>query len=368
MDRAPDSRRNEYRYTEQPSDEYLPGRADNHTSLDPLGRLYDELPLIGSESTQRPPAKASVPPSPEIRPDPVKFKPTNGPKDLGLPWLTHRLDINQRTAEDLTRYTSTRLQIYRDFINQANKDVELLNELLGQISHNAPSASPIADAARGVVDYRSRGQNREKWGAIRNDDLDSASLEMFLQTVFQNVANVCREGATAYVFHGISMAGIRIAFERAFLSAGFRLSSTIVWAKQSASMGWSDYREQHEAILYGWIGDGHRRIRDRTQTTVWQIDRESNYQHPTQKPVALISRALRNSTLRSECVLDPFVGSGTTLIACEQLGRRCFAVDIDPKYCDVAVQRWEAYTGKKAELVREGPASSGEVKGYNGHG
>jgi DNA modification methylase len=225
----------------------------------------------------------------------------------------------------------------------------------------------VTDAPYGV-DYRSRGQNREKWGTIKNDDLDLATLETFLRGAFQNVAEVCREGATAYVFHGISMAGIRIAFERAFLSAGFRLSSTIVWAKQSASMGWSDYREQHEAILYGWIGDGHRRIRDRTQTTVWQIDREGNYQHPTQKPVALISRALRNSTLRSECVLDPFVGSGTTLIASEQLGRRCFAMEIDPKYCDVVVHRWEAYTGKKAELVREGSRSSEEVKGHNGQG
>ena len=86
---------------------------------------------------------------------------------------------------------------------------------------------------------------------------------------------------------------------------------------------------------------------------VWQIDREGNYRHPTQKPVALISRALRNSTIRGESVLDPFVGSGTTMIACEQLGRLCFAMEIEPKYCDVVVERWETYTGKKAELVRE---------------
>lgn len=203
------------------------------------------------------------------------------------------------------------------------------------------------------VSYQSRGRKREEWGAIKNDDLDAASLEQFLRTVFQNVAKVCREGATAYIFHGISMAGIRVAFEHAFLAAGFRLSSTIVWIKPAASMGWSDYREQHEAMLYGWIGDGHRRIKDRTQTTVWRIDREYDYQHPTQKPVALISRALRNSTIRTDNILDPFVGSGSTLIACEQLGRRCFAMEIEPKYCDVVVQRWETYAGKKAELVRE---------------
>jgi len=106
----------------------------------------------------------------------------------------------------------------------------------------------ITDPPYGV-NYRSRGQKGETWGAIQNDDLDAAALEAFLGTAFQNVAQVCREGATAYVFHGISMAGIRVAFERAFLSAKFQLSSTIVWVKQSASMGWSDYREQHEAML-----------------------------------------------------------------------------------------------------------------------
>jgi DNA modification methylase len=216
------------------------------------------------------------------------------------------------------------------------------------------------------VNYHSRNQKREEWGDIKNDDLDAASLEEFLRTVFKNVSNVCREGATSYVFHGVSMAGIRVAFERAFLDAGFRLSSTIVWVKQSASMGWGDYREQHEAILYGWIGDGHRRIKDRTQTTVWQIDREGDYQHPTQKPVALISRALRNSTVRGESTLDCFAGSGSTLIACEQLGRRCYALEIEPKYVDVIVERWETYTGKKAELVRDELNESREVTTTDG--
>ena len=211
----------------------------------------------------------------------------------------------------------------------------------------------ITDPPYGVG-YRSRGRKREAWGGITNDDLDSATLEEFLHAAFANIARICRRGATAYVFHGISMPGLRLAFERPFLAAGFRLSSTIIWAKQTASMGWSDYREQHEALLYGWIGEGHRRIKDRTQTTIWRIDREGDYQHPTQKPVAIISRALRNSTVRGECVLDPFVGSGTTLIASEQLGRRCFAMEIEPRYCDVVVDRWETYTGKKADRVPGG--------------
>jgi DNA modification methylase len=213
------------------------------------------------------------------------------------------------------------------------------------------------------VGYHSRGANKDQWGDIRNDDLDLDALEVFLGKSFVNLASTCRSGAIAYVCHGISMAGIRIAFERSFLSAGFRLSSTIVWVKQAASMGWGDYREQHECLLYGWKGEGHRRIKDRTQTTVWQIDREGDYKHPTQKPVALFSRALRNSTVRGDRVLDPFVGSGTTLIAGEQLGRRCLAIEIEPKYCDVVVKRWEVYTGRTAELIRPEPE---EVVNTNG--
>jgi DNA modification methylase len=203
------------------------------------------------------------------------------------------------------------------------------------------------------VNYTSRGRKKEIWGNIQNDNLDPDHLEQFLLTAFKNAAEVFRPGATVYVFHGISSAGIRIAFERAFLGAGFQLGSTIIWVKPSASMGWQDYREQHEPILYGWLGKKHRKIKDRTQTTVWQIGRDGDYRHPTQKPVALISRALRNSTIRGEVVLDPFVGSGTTIIACEQLGRRCLAMEIDPKYCIVAVQRWENYTGKKAQLLSD---------------
>ncbi len=204
------------------------------------------------------------------------------------------------------------------------------------------------------VSYHSRGQQREEWGGIQNDDLDPESLERLLRAAFDNVASVCRPGAVAYVCHALGLAGVRPAFERAFLGAGFHLAATITWVKQCASMGWSDYRHASEPLLYGWIGDGHRKIKDRTQTTVWHIEREGNYRHPTQKPVALMSRALRNSTVRGECVSDVFAGSGSTLIACEQLGRRCFAMELDPKYCDVIVQRWEQYTGRQARRLQAG--------------
>jgi site-specific DNA-methyltransferase (adenine-specific) len=131
-------------------------------------------------------------------------------------------------------------------------------------------------------------------------------------------------------------------------------------------MGWSDFRHGFEPLMYGWIGDGHRKIKDRTQTTVWHIEREGNYRHPTQKPVALLSRALRNSTVRGEIVADVFAGSGSSMIACEQLGRRCFAMELDARYCDVIVKRWETYTAQKARLVRPDTEPAKEVVASHG--
>jgi len=211
------------------------------------------------------------------------------------------------------------------------------------------------------VSFEGRGERSKQFGPIRNDDLKPEALEVFLRSALGNAASVCRPGGTAYVFHALGIAGIRIAFERAFLGAGFHLSATLIWKKPSSTLGWGDYRHAAEPILYGWIGEGHRRIKDRTQSTVWEIEREANLLHLTQKPVSVMSRALRNSTIRGERVLDPFVGSGTTLIACEQLGRICYAMEIEPKYVDVAVQRWSDYTGKRAALIHTETATPTEV-------
>ena len=125
---------------------------------------------------------------------------------------------------------------------------------------------------------------------------------------------------------------------------------TLVWAKQSLVMGHSDYHYQHEAIFYGWKpGAVHKAPPDRKQTTLWHYDRPtSSREHPTMKPVALFAKMIENSTTVSSLIYDPFLGSGTTLIAAEQLGRKCYGMEISPAYCDVIVKRWENLTGKKA--------------------
>ena len=127
---------------------------------------------------------------------------------------------------------------------------------------------------------------------------------------------------------------------------------TLVWAKQSLVMGHSDYHYQHEAVFYGWKpGAAHKAPPDRKQTTLWHFDRPTaSRDHPTMKPVALFAHMLKNSTTAGSHVYEPFGGSGTTLIAAEQLGRHCSAVEISPAYCDVIVKRWETLTGQKAEL------------------
>lgn len=126
----------------------------------------------------------------------------------------------------------------------------------------------------------------------------------------------------------------------------------MIWAKNVASMGWQDFRAAHEPILFGWKDGGERvRVGDRSLTTVWNVGREGNYLHPTTKPVELVSVAIRSCSIDGAVVWDSFLGSGTTLIACEQLGRKCLAIEIHPPYVAVALQRWADATGKTPVLI-----------------
>ena len=188
-------------------------------------------------------------------------------------------------------------------------------------------------------------------GGIENDDMDDASFNDFLDAVFDCYLLSMKPLAPIYVCHPDSKSAPKLAFERSF-GERFKKSSTIIWVKQSAGMGWQDYRVQHEPILYGWKeGDGsHYYCGDRAKTTVWEIgrDAQANYVHPMQKPVALPAEAIANSSKKGQVVLDMFGGSGSTLIACEKTGRVNRSMELDPKYCDVIVRRWQDHTGKKA--------------------
>lgn len=203
-----------------------------------------------------------------------------------------------------------------------------------------PDTRPIGGRARSV----------NKLGSIKNDKMDSGAFTDFLRAVFNNAITGIKGGASVYVCHADNVGIIfRTVFEEIF-----KLASVLIWAKNNFAIGRADYHWMHEPILYGWQkGCTHKWHGDRSQTTIWNISRESgaNYVHPTQKPVALVEKAITNSSKSGDLILDLFGGSGSTLMACEKLQRGARLMELDPKYCDVIVQRWEAFTGKKASLV-----------------
>ena len=199
------------------------------------------------------------------------------------------------------------------------------------------------------VNYSGRGKNN--LGNIKNDNMSDSQFELFLNDSFDLIDKNIKPLSSIYICHGDSKSDAKITFEVIF-NKYFKKSSTLIWVKQSAGMGWQDYRVQHEPILYGWKeGKGkHSFFGGRTKTTIWNVNRDSQikYKHPTQKPLALIEEALKNSSKEEDLVLDPFGGSGSTLLACEKLNRKSHILELDPKFCDVIIQRWEDFTGKKA--------------------
>lgn len=201
------------------------------------------------------------------------------------------------------------------------------------------------------VDYSGRGKNTSN--KIENDNLSLEDTAVMVDAALVNAYEVSNEGATCFVWHADSKPGLRPLFENSFTSAGWRLSATIIWLKKQASMGFQDYRSRHEPCLYGWKGIRKERVQNRAETTVWETGRDSNYEHPTQKPVFLAGNAIKNHNPKS--ILDLFGGSGSTLIACEQTDRTCYMMELDPKYCDVIRKRYAKFIGKEDEWIQNTP-------------
>lgn len=184
---------------------------------------------------------------------------------------------------------------------------------------------------------------------INNDD--RGGLEELLRGAFGNYLSTSKSGASCYVFHSDKCADI---FHKVFREF-FHFSSMIIWAKNSLTLSRTDYQSQHEPCLYGWMNNGtHSFFGDRKQVSVWKFDKERVEGHTTPKPVALIEKALSNSSKGDDVVSDFFGGSGSTLIACEKSGRINMSMELDPKYCDVIVKRWQDFTGKEATLETTG--------------
>lgn len=193
---------------------------------------------------------------------------------------------------------------------------------------------------------------------LKNDTLGETELLDMLRGAFGIATGHCTAGAAWYV---AAPAGpLHLLFGQALNELGI-LRQMLIWEKQNATfspLGVS-YHWRHEPVFYGWLPNGaHRFYGDRKQDTVWEIDRpKASPDHPTMKPVALVARAIEHSSQRGEIVYDAFLGSGTTVVASEELGRRCFGMELDPKYVDVIVRRWEEYTGRTAVLDRKAAAA-----------
>ena len=192
-------------------------------------------------------------------------------------------------------------------------------------------------------------------GTIQNDNMTDNDFYNFLLASYKNMANAMAEDASIYVFHADTEG---LNFRKAFVDAGFYLSGVCIWAKQSLVLGRSPYQWKHEPILFGWKKNGkHKWFADRKQSTVWNFDRPKKSElHPTMKPIALVAYPILNSSITNGLVLDPFGGSGSTLIACEQTDRTCYTIEIDEKYADVIVKRYIEQVGndENVYLVRNG--------------
>lgn len=185
---------------------------------------------------------------------------------------------------------------------------------------------------------------------IQNDKQGDDQFRAFLTDAFTAAAEVMKPGAVFYIWHADSEG---FNFRYACMAANLTVKQCLIWNKNSMVLGRQDYQWKHEPCLYGWKeGASHLWASDRKQTTVLDFDRPNrNAEHPTMKPVALFDYQMQNNTKGGDIVLDLFGGSGTTIIAAEQNGRCGYAMELDPKYCDVIVKRWEDLTGEKAVLA-----------------
>lgn len=185
---------------------------------------------------------------------------------------------------------------------------------------------------------------------IMNDKMSDNDFLDFLTKCFSIAKDNMKDGASFYIWHADNES---LTFRQALKNSGLELRQTLIWNKNAITLGRQDYQWKHEPCLYGWKdGASHSWFSDRSQPTVLDFKKPSKSEdHPTMKPIELFAYQIKNSSKVNDIVLDTFGGSGTSIIACEQLNRICFTMELDPRYCDVIVDRWETFTNQKAELI-----------------
>ena len=229
-------------------------------------------------------------------------------------------------------------------------DASQVAKLLGGTNIQLYLTDPPYNVAYGYDGAATEGHRKDGL-VVLNDKMDNDKFEEFLTNAF-NAANANMEkGASFYIFHSD---GYSYWFRKALINTvDLELRENLIWVKNSMVLGRQDYQWRHEPCLYGWKkGATHNWFSDRKQTTVMEFDRPTkSVEHPTMKPIPLFAYLIQNSSQEGWNVYDSFGGSGTTIMACEQLDRNGFSMELDPHYCDVIINRWETYTGKKAEKI-----------------
>lgn len=196
---------------------------------------------------------------------------------------------------------------------------------------------------------KARPKRSRNWKRIYNDNLTQPEYENWLKSALENALASLGPGAPMYIWNGFRQFG---PMQTILTAAGAHVACVITWAKERFAIGYGDFNQQTEFCLYGWKEENgaHRWYGPTNESTLWEVPRDCTreYRHPTQKPLALAERAIRNSSRRDDLVLDLFLGSGSTLIAAERLGRNCYGIEIDPHYCDAIVRRYLAFVGDRA--------------------
>lgn len=199
------------------------------------------------------------------------------------------------------------------------------------------------------VDYEGATKDALK---IMNDNMEDGAFRKFLDDSFAAANAGMRPGAVFYIWHADSEG---YNFRGACRDVGWKVRQCLIWEKNQLVMGLQDYQWMHEPCLYGWSEGAHSWYSDRKQTTILHFDKpQRNDKHPTMKPIPLFDYLMKNSSEKGDIILDTFAGSGTTIMACEQNGRKGYCMELDPRYVDVIIDRWEEFTGKKAVLITEG--------------
>lgn len=229
------------------------------------------------------------------------------------------------------------------------------SSLWGGASINLYLTDPPYNVGYGYEDsaMMSRRKHRTDGLTVMNDKMDNDQFRDFLSSAFRAAEEHMEKGAAFYIFHSDNYS---LWFREALMSTkDLELRETLIWNKDSLCLGRQDYQWKHEPCLYGWKnGAAHNWFSDRSQVTVIDMPRpKSSKEHPTMKPVPLFAYLMGNSTKECWNVYDGFAGSGTTLIAAEQLNRNAFMMELDPHYCDVIIARWEKLTGEKAVKIGE---------------